>query len=206
MPEEPQIKESPTEQTEDSGGSTGEDKVMPPADNSTSYPNRPPTVTSEAWDTTKFLNSLEVLSEGTRQLYEMRIEEKRLKEDLCRIFVEIINFTDVSIPISPDVLQGPDFQVEDARIGCEGVINVTLTNGEEKFKRLSDLDNRSVLKLIYDIVPKFRSAIESELKVLGDDINLMDKAVAEFKKAQPALRKDENESGAVDIVRETMNV
>lgn len=175
---------------------------MPSAFHSTSNLSPLPTATSEPWDATKFLSSLGVVSDGTRQLYEMQVEAKRLKEDLCRIVSEIINFTGVSIPLSPDILEGPGFQVKDASIGREGVIHINLADGENKFKKLSDFDNRSVLRLIYDIVPKFRSAIESELKVLNEDINLMDRAVADFKKAHPVLNRNENDSGMIEIKRE----
>ena len=203
MNEEPRTQEKPLDQIEHGVGSTGEDEALPPADNYESDPSPLPAATSKEWDKAKFLDSLEVVSDGTRQLYEMQVEAKRLKKDLCKMVAEIINFTEVSIPLAPDILEGPGFQVKEAIIGCEGVIEITLTNGCKKFKRLADFDNRSVLKLIYDMVPKFRSAIESELKVLSDDINLMDKAVADFKKAQPALRNDQSDMSSVDIVRET---
>jgi len=151
-----------------------------------------------------FLNSFDIFSEGTRQLYEMRCEEKRLKLHVCEMITKIINFANISIPIDPEVLKAPDFDVIKASMGCEGIMHITLSNGDETFNRISDLNAKGVLKLLNDMIPKFKQAIELELKTLGNNVNLMDKAATELKKAQPPDLTEEE--GIIDIVREKLDI
>lgn len=151
-----------------------------------------------------FLNSFDIFSEGTRQLYEMRSEEKRLKLHICDMITKIINFADITIPIDPEVLNAPDFEVVKASMGCEGIMHITLSNGDETFNRISDLNAKGVLKLLNDMIPKFKHAIELELKSLGSNVNLMDKAATELKKAQPPDLTEEE--GVIDIVRENLDI
>ncbi len=170
------------------------------------YKNEADPIKTERVPEGTFEKSLRVISEDAIKLSEIVVEGKRLKEDLCKLIVGILNSTDISIPLSPEILQSPDYEVKNASLGPDGVIKVTLVDSEKKFMQLSDLDNRKVLKLINDMAPKFRMATEIELKTKGEEYSLMNKAVAEFKKVHLALRRDETESGAVGTVKETVNV
>ncbi len=192
-------------QTKNTLGNKDETKSMPPATQELSHPNSAKLSTETTWTKKEFLESLEAFSDGTRRLYEMRCEETRLKEDISKMLIGVINFADISIPITPTIVNEPDFEVEKAYIGLEGIIHITLTNGQEKFIRLSDLKAKTILKLIHDMVPKFKATIDSELATLNENVNIMDQAILDLKKAQPPQKKDE-ESDLIDIVRETIDV
>ncbi|MBI4257439.1 MAG: hypothetical protein HY619_00645, partial [Thaumarchaeota archaeon] len=134
-----------------------------------------------------------------------RVEEQRLKENLCGKIVGIINFVGASIPLSVKLLQNKDNQIEGATIGTDGVISLIMSDGERTFMKINDLDSQGVLRLVQDMLPKFKGVIESDLKILNERADLMNKAVARLEKAQPVLRKS-GEGALVDIVDEDPNV
>lgn len=153
----------------------------------------------------EFLNSFDIFSEGTRQLFEMRSEEFRLKNHICEMISKIINYANISIPIDPEVLKAPEFDVAKASMGYEGIIHITLENGDETFERITNLNAKGILKLLNDMVPKFKLAIEQELKTLNNNVNQLNKAASELKKAEPPDQKEEEE-GVIDIVRENLDI
>jgi len=166
----------------------------------------PPTL--DLHDSVKLMQSVEIASEGTRQLYELRAEERRLRTTLCQMVADILNFLDTSIPINPDLLDTPAYRVEDAYFSSDGVLYMTLEGGERKLKRLSEFEGETILKVIGDVMPKIMRKIEADAHSLNELITVMNKAVKELEKSQPALTRvsASGESEAGDVIREALKV
>lgn len=158
-------------------------------------------------ESAKFMQSLEAASEGTRQLYELRAEERRLRTTLCRMVSYILSFLDTSIPVTPTLLDTPAYRVKDAYLSSDGVLYMTLSSEEKKLRRLSELEGETILKVVDDVMPNITRKIEADAHSLNELIAVMDRAVKELEKSQPALANSSNrdESEAEDLVRKTLN-
>lgn len=158
-------------------------------------------------ESAKFMQSLEAASEGTRQLYELKAEERRLRSTLSQMVSDILSFLDASIPVTPTLLDTPSYRVKDAYLSSDGVLYMTLSGDEKKLRRLSDLEGETILEVVDDVMPKITRKIEANAHSLNELITVMDRAVKELEKSQPALANSSSrdDSEAEDLVRKTLN-
>jgi len=148
----------------------------------------------------KFAELLAAISDETLQLSEFLIEEKRLIQELCELFREILKRLKMSFEIPTKVV--PEFQGKAKKIllNDEGHLLLILEGENVSSKILEDYPPEVVLNVIWNIIPALEKSLKAYRRKISKRVGIFERIKKELKSIHNVFSSSEQKQGDFLII------